>query len=615
MSPPRLAEHIIEIVGDAGEGAHITGHIFAVVSARMGNSLWTVDIIPSEIRPPAHTVGGASGVRVRIGSREITNSGNFTDLIFAFNEQSLRSRVEAGLLDPELTVLIDEVWSRDPDAQIRRQYREVLDTLMAGGAHVLEIPLSKEHARATDEDVRGKNMFALGVLGHAYSRDPQLLQLVVEETFQSKGPDVVAENVKLLRAGVAWAEQHLPIRYEIPAVAKKGQQVYMNGNQALALGAINAGFELCAMYPITPASSVSHYLAEIFSAYGGILHQAEDELAAIGVALGASYAGEAALTLTSGPGLALKTEFQGMAVMAEIPLVLVDVQRGGPSTGLPTKVEQSDLLAAIYGAPGDTPKVVIAPSSIEECFHCLALARKIAEDFRTVVIVLSDANLATGIQLFPRPQVKSETFPLPRDLSPLPPDTALYDWDEKTGLSRRVIPGRPGGAGTTSSLNHSPRGIVQYDAASNQRAHTMRSLKLATLQRTLKPPVVNGKASGKLLVVGWGSTRGAIEEAVSEAVRDGKDVSSLHLFFLSPLPPGLGDIFEKFESVMTVELNYSDDPQAEMIDESNRRFGQLAQLLRARTLCDVDCFTRVYGRPLMPREIKVAIEEKLEELG
>jgi len=389
----------------------------------------------------------------------------------------------------------------------------------------------------------------------------------------------------------------------------------MNGNQALALGAINAGFEMCSMYPITPATSVSHYLAEIFGDYGGIMHQAEDELAAIGVAVGASYAGKAALTITSGPGLALKTEFQGMAVMAEIPLVIIDVQRGGPSTGMPTKVEQSDLLAAIHGAPGDTPKVVIAPSSIEECFHCLSLARKIAEDFRMVVIVLSDANLATGNQLFPRPEITGDTFPLPLDLSPVPPDTPLYDWDEKTGLSRRVIPGQAGGTATTSSLNHSAEGVVQYDSASNQTGHAMRSRKLATLQRTLRPPVICGPESGKLLVVGWGSTRGAIEEAVSGLAADGQGVSSLHLFFLNPLPPGLREVFERFERVMTVELNYSDDLDGEIIDESNRRLGQLAQWLRARTLCDIDCFARVYGRPLMPREIRAEIEEKLQELG
>ncbi len=615
MTPTTLSEHIVEIAGDAGEGANVTGHIFAAVSARMGNSLWTVDVIPSEIRPPAHTVGGASGVRIRLGAREITNSGDLTQLIFAFNEQSLLSRVEAGLLDPEVTILIDDVWSRSPDVGIQHEYREILGELAQRGARVVEVPLSAEHEAASGDDARGKNMVALGMLGVAYGRDAKLLEQVVEETFHARGPEVVDRNVELLRRGIAWAEAHLPFRYEIPAQSRSGPHVYMNGNQALALGAINAGFELCSMYPITPATTVSHYLAEIFGEYGGVVHQAEDELAAIGVAVGASYAGNVALTVTSGPGLALKTEFQGMATMSEIPLVIIDVQRGGPSTGMPTKVEQSDLLAAIHGAPGDAPKVVIAPSTIEECFHSLSLAHKIAEDFRMLVIVLSDANLATGNQLFPRPQIDGETFPLPLDLSPVPPDTPLYGWDEKTGLSRRVVPGRPGGAGTTTSLNHSAAGTVQYDAASNQHGHAMRSRKLATLQRSLRPPELHGQASGRLLVVGWGSTRGAIEEAVAGLIDEGIEVSSLHLFFLNPLPPGLRDVFDRFDRVMTVELNYSDDLDAELIDASSRRLGQLAQLLRAHTLYDVDCFTRVYGRPLMPREIRGAIEQKLQEPG
>ncbi len=614
MEQQILDEHIIEVAGDAGEGANVTGHIFAAASARMGNSLWTVDIIPSEIRPPAHTVGGASGVRVRIGAKQITNSGDLTHLIFAFNEQSLHARVEAGLLDPEVTVLIDDVWSRNAEPHVRQRYREVLDELHGGGANIFEVPLSEQFEAASGDGTRGKNMVALGMLGVAYARDAERLERAVAEAFRGAGADVVARNIEWLRQGMHWAEAHLPLRYAVPPAPRDGPHVYMNGNQALALGAINAGFEVCAMYPITPATSVSHDLAEIFGEYGGILHQAEDELAAIGVAVGASYAGKPALTITSGPGLALMTEFQGLAVMAEIPLVIIDVQRAGPSTGMPTKVEQSDLLAAIHGAPGDAPKVVIAPSSIEECFHCLSLARKIADDFRMLVIVLSDANLATGNQLFPRPEISSATLPLPLDLSPVPPDTPLYDWDEKTGLSHRLIPGRMGGAATTSSLNHSARGVVQYDAASNQRGHAMRSRKLASLQKTLKLPVAHGNPSGRLLVVGWGSTRGAIEEAVSGLAEEGFEVSSLHLLFLNPLPPGLRDLFERFERVMTVELNYSDDPDAEPIDETSRRLGQLAQLLRAHTVTDVDCYSKVYGRPLMPREIREAIERTLEEI-
>jgi 2-oxoglutarate ferredoxin oxidoreductase subunit alpha len=392
-------------------------------------------------------------------------------------------------------------------------------------------------------------------------------------------------------------------RFEVQALPTDVPKVAMNGNTALALGAVSAGFEMCSMYPITPATSASHELSSIFEDFGGFVHQAEDEIAAIGVALGASYAGKTALTITSGPGMALKTEFQGLAVMTETPLVIVDVQRGGPSTGLPTKIEQADLLHALYGAPGDAPKVVIAPSTIEECYYILSVARKIAEEFRMLVIVLSDANLATGQQLFDRPDVSQTPQRPPLDLSPVPLGALPYDWDPTTGLSRRLIPGQPGGMGVTTSLNHDRNGKACYDAERNQRGHDMRSRKLAALQQSLQPPSVHGAPEGDLLLVGWGSTRGAIEEAVDMARDEGLSVSSVHIQFLSPLPPGLHEIFAGFRNIITVELNYSDDWDDPLITQENRRYGQLAWILRAATLLDIDCYAKVPGRPYMPVEI------------
>jgi 2-oxoglutarate ferredoxin oxidoreductase subunit alpha len=385
----------------------------------------------------------------------------------------------------------------------------------------------------------------------------------------------------------------------------------MNGNEALGMGALAAGFDLCAMYPITPATSASHYLGEMFDKFGGVLHQAEDEIAAAGVAIGASYAGSVALTITSGPGLALKTEFIGLAVMTETPLVLVDVQRGGPSTGLPTKVEQSDLLAVLYGQPGDAPKIVIAPATIEECFHVMVTARRIAEAFRCVVVVLSDANLATGVQPFPRPVLEERWMNTTYDQDAVPPGTKPYDWDERTGLSRRVIPGQPNGAFTLTGLEHDGRSKVAYTGGVHQHSSTMRSRKLAVLQSLLLPPVEHGDDTGDLLVVGWGSTKGAIEEAVDRMRAEGQRVSSLQLTFLSPLQPGIREIFARFDRVCTVELNYSDEPDAPYITPDNRRLGQLAWLLRAATLTDVDCWTRVPGEPLRPGAIVDAIRGKL----
>jgi 2-oxoglutarate ferredoxin oxidoreductase subunit alpha len=372
--------------------------------------------------------------------------------------------------------------------------------------------------------------------------------------------------------------------------------------------------DICAMYPITPATSASHYLAEVFESFGGMVHQAEDEIAAIGAAIGASYSGKTAFTITSGPGLALKTEFIGLAAMTEMPLVIVDVQRGGPSTGLPTKVEQSDLLAAIFGQPGDAPHVVMAPATIEECFHSMITARRLAEAFRMPVIVLTDANLATGVQPFPRPALETSWQAAAPDQGPVPAGVRPYEWDQQLGLSRRFIPGQPGGMHTVTGLSHDERSCVAYDAEIHQRGSRMRSRKLAVLQQSLTPPAVNGDESGDLLIVGWGSTKGAIEEAVARARAEGLSVSSLHLRFLCPLEPGLKEIFSRFKKVATVEINYSDEPDDPFITDENRRRGQLTWLLRAQTLVDVDCWTRIYGEPLRPGAILNGIRRFVEKI-
>jgi 2-oxoglutarate ferredoxin oxidoreductase subunit alpha len=458
-------------------------------------------------------------------------------------------------------------------------------------------------------------MFALGMLSWIYDRDLERVKGEIAETFRKKSKEVYEQNVALLMRGYDWAAANLDFRFEVPPAGMGQDTVVMNGNQAIALGAVAAGMELAAMYPITPATSVTHFLSEMFERFGGVVHQAEDEIAAVGVATGASYSGKVAFTITSGPGLALKTEFLGLCVMTEMPLVLIDVQRGGPSTGLPTKVEQSDLLASIFGQPGDAPHIVMAPATIEECFHAMVAARRIAETFRTLVMVLSDANLATGVQPFPRPRLDPAWLAKAVDLAPVPEGLKPYDWDPKTGLSRRIIPGQPGGMHTVTGLAHDEASKVAYASEIHQRGSRMRSRKIAVFQQTLRPPAVNGDESGDLLVVGWGSTKGAIEEAVERARAQGLNVSSLHLRFLSPLEPGLKPIFERFRKVMTVEINYSDDPGDPYITEENRRRGQLAWLLRAHTLVDVDCWTRVLGEPLRPGAILRAIQEKLQREG
>jgi 2-oxoglutarate ferredoxin oxidoreductase subunit alpha len=301
--------------------------------------------------------------------------------------------------------------------------------------------------------------------------------------------------------------------------------------------------------------------------------------------------------------------------MAEVPLVVVDVLRGGPSTGLPTKIEQGDLLAALNASPGDAPKIVIAPATIEECFHFMIMARKLAEDFRGPVMVLSDANLATGQQPFPRPTPNEAWLSPPIDQSPWDPAVPPFAWDSETGLSRRALPGQRGGEYVLTSLAHDQESHVAYESAINQHSMRMRSRKLAVLRAALQAPKVHGDPEGDLLVVGWGSTLGAIEEAVDRLRAEGSRVASIHLRFLSPLEPGLKEIFLRFRKVLTVEVNYSDDLGDPYITPESRRYSQLAQLLRSHTLVDVDCWSRVPGSPIPPGIIEQQLRVCLKQIA
>jgi 2-oxoglutarate ferredoxin oxidoreductase subunit alpha len=611
----RSPQCTIEVVSDSGEGAQKCGQTFGAVSAKMGNGVWTVEIIPAEIQPPPRSPAGASGNRIRIGEDVVTNWGDRTNVCIAFNEQVLFARHVLDSIEDDAIILVENMWATHPDEDIRAEWASVMEELATRNYRIIEVPMEEECLTIVEDPRKGKNMFALGILCWMFDRDMELTRNQIAHAFRKKAPEVTQRNHDLLDLGYAWADANLDIRIDVRPGLSAENTLVMNGNQAIAYGAVAAGMDMMAMYPITPATSVSHQLGEMFYKFGGMVHQAEDEIAAAGVAIGASYSGKVAFTITSGPGLALKTEFLGLSVMTEIPLVVVNVQRGGPSTGLPTKVEQSDLLAAIFGQPGDAPHVVIAPATIEECFHAMITARRIAEAFRTLVIVLTDANLATGVQPFQRPTLDPAWQGSRPDMSPVPEGKPPYDWDEQTGLSRRFIPGTPGGMHTLTSLAHDENSRVAYASAVNQKSSTMRSRKMAVLHSTLKPPVVYGPESGDLLIVGWGSTKGAIEEAVDRARAEGLSASSVHLRFLSPLEPGLKTIFGRFKKVMTVEINYSDEPDMPYITDENRRRGQLAWLLRAQTLVDVDCWTRVLGEPLQPRAIHDVIRDRISKGG
>ncbi len=609
-------DHVVEIVSDSGEGAQKCGQIFAAVSARMGNGVWTVEIIPAEIKPPARSRAGASGIRVRLGDRPVTNMGDQADVVIAFNEQVLYGRIKQNAYRPGTTILLEESFAESPVPEIKRAYAEALELFEAEGFRVVSMNLEELCRPFTERPRVGKNMFALGVLCQIYGRDLEAAAEEVAIVFGRKGQPVVDINLALLKGGYAWAAENVSLRLHVPARVDAPPMVVMNGNQAMGLGVMAAGIEMVSMYPITPATSASHYLAEAIERVGGVVHQAEDEIAAIGFAIGASYAGRTACTITSGPGLALKTEFLGLAVMAEVPLVIGLVQRGGPSTGLPTKVEQGDLLATLFGTPGDAPKVVLAAATIEECFHFVVTARKLAEAFRTPAIVLTDANLATGVAPFPRPNPEEAWLSPPVDLSPWQEGVEPYAWDPDTGLSPRPVPGQAGGEYVLTGLAHTAASKVAYDPESNQLGCDVRSRKLGALQSSLKPPAILGEPEGELLIVGWGSTLGAIEEAVERLQADGHAVSSLHLRFLSPMEPGLAEIFARFRRVMTIEINYSDELDAPQITAgATRRRSQLAQLLRAETLVDVDCWSVVHGQPLGPAEVARAIHTRLPTSG
>jgi 2-oxoglutarate ferredoxin oxidoreductase subunit alpha len=610
-------QQIVEIVSDSGEGAQKCGQVLGLVTGKMGNGVWTVEIIPAEIQPPARERQGASGIRVRMGSKYMTNMGDEADLVVAFNEQVLYSRIENHAYRKGTVVLLENMWAEDPDPKIREQYKEALADFQAQGLVVIELPIQKECLKLVPDPRKGKNMFVLGMLCSIYRRDTDIAKAEISKIFKKKSEKVIKINHDLFDAGYAFARENMDFAFEIPASEEDRLEsaVVMNGNTAAGLGVMAAGIELVAMYPITPATSASHYLAEDFHLTGGFVHQAEDEIAAIGFAIGASYAGKTACTITSGPGMALKTEMIGLAIMAEVPLVIINVQRGGPSTGLPTKVEQGDLLSTLYGVPGDSPKIVIAAATISECFHFVVMARKLAESFRTPVIMLTDANLGTGVQPIERPDVTEEWFSAPLDQSDWDREVAPYDWDSETGLSERPIPGMRGGEYILTGLAHNRNSKIAYDSVSNQEGMNMRSRKFAAMAATMKPPEINGDPTGDLLIVGWGSTLGAIEEAVDRARADGQKVSSVHLRFLSPMEPGLKGIFAGFKKVMTVEINYSDEPgSSPLISEENRRFSQLALVLRAHTLMDIDCWSMVPGHPLQPGTIHKIIDSRLAEM-
>lgn len=556
---PRIAninEAVIRIAGNSQDGIQAIGGFLARLAGRSAQEVMTFMTIPSTIS------GGPSIFQVRIGSGEVLSAGDEADVLLAFYQHSYEGHIRS--LKKGGTVLYDSDHV-EPKEEWQKDY------------HHVGIPISNltiEAIGGTAKD-KGKNIYALGLLAKIFDLNVPKLEALVGERFSGKDPSVLNNALAAFRAGHAHSLDNMLETFKFAeGKSKTGHQVVMNGNEAMAYGLIAAGVRFGAAYPITPWSDVMEILRRELPKYGGRFIQCEDEIAAISMANGASFAGRVAVTGSSGPGISLKMEALGWAVMAEVPLVVINIQRGGPSTGLPTQVEQSDLNLACFGSHGDAPRVVLAPADVEDCFYTAIEAVNIARKYNVPVFVLSDQAIATRIEAFAEPDLQKVCQDITPDLSPVQ-DYKPYDLSSPDGVTPRVVPGTPilsGRYPIAGGLEHDEFGHPTASPQLHMQMSAKRRKKLQALAVMLPTPKVHGPPEGNLLLVGWGSTRGPIQEAVDRARAVGNSVSSLHIKYLNPLPPGLEDIFAGFNAVRVVEMN----------DEGLYGYGQLAGLLRAR---------------------------------
>ena len=607
-APRKTVEEVdrvaIRFTGDSGDGMQLTGSKFTEATALAGNDLSTFPDFPAEIRAPAGTLAGVSGFQIHFSSRDVRTPADQPDVLVAFNPAALRANIDDVRPGGMVIVNLDAFTPRNVE---RAGYEG--DPLE--GLHdrfkVVEIPVTKLNREAlkdlelsSREADRCKNFFALGLMYWLYDRP-------IEPTVDwitGRFPGVVGEaNVRALKTGFHFGEttELFPVSYVVPR-AKIQPGLYRNitGNQAVAWGIVAAASRFdrpifLGAYPITPASDVLHELAR-FRHFGIKTFQAEDEIAAISSSIGASFVGQLGITTTSGPGFVLKQEALGLAVMAELPLVVVDIQRGGPSTGLPTKTEQADLLLALHGRNSDSPIPVIAASTPGDCFYTVLEAFQMAVRYMTPVVMLSDGYLATSSEPWPVPDVdtllRGEVHYAEGD-----PDAFLpYDRDPETLARPWAVPGTPGLEHRVGGLEKADRtGHVSYDPANHDTMVRLRAEKIARIARDLPEAEVTGPPRGKLLVVGWGGTHGAITEACENAREAGLPVSNLHLRHMNPFPSNLGELLGNFERILVPELN----------------LGQLSQLLRSEFLAPADSLTKVSGQPFKVGEIRERIDAML----
>ena len=604
-----LDKVIIRFAGDSGDGMQLTGSRFTDATAILGNDLATLPNFPAEIRAPAGTLAGVSAFQIHFASRDILTPGDHPDVLVAMNPAALKAN--SAELQRGATIIVNE------DAFTKRNLEKAgypenpLEDGSLAPYRVHRIPMSTLTTRAveaiegvtTRDASRAKNLFALGVLSWLYGRPTDVTKQWIEKKF-ARTPAVAQANQAAFSAGWSFGEttELLDVSYRVAPASDVPAGTYrnVNGTTALSLGLIAASARsglplVLASYPITPASELLHELSR-HAAIGVSTIQAEDEIAAAGMALGAAFGGRLGVTATSGPGMDLKSETIGLAVMLELPMVIIDVQRAGPSTGMPTKTEQSDLLMALFGRHGESPLPVIAPSTSGGCFEAAFEAARIAIRYRTPVILLSDSFLASSSEpwLVPDPAALPDIDPAfagpPSNGTPFAP----YSRDER--LARPwAIPGTPGLAHRIGGLEKADgSGNISYDGANHERMTELRAAKIAGIADEIEPLHVDSEPGAELLVLGWGSTEGAIRAGVRVARQAGHKVACAQLRHLNPLPSNTGDVLRSFTRVLVPELNS----------------GQLAMLLRSRFLIDVESFTKVRGQPLFAAEIAEQIGDR-----
>lgn len=602
----QLEAVVVRFAGDSGDGMQIVGEQFTDSTAILGNDIATFPDYPAEIRAPLGTLPGVSGFQIQFGRREVLTPGDAPHALVAMNPAALKVNLP-DLVDQGLLVINSAAFTADNLKKAGYIDNPLDQNNLSDKYKIVSIDMSgltrdalADNALKQSQKVQCKNFFALGFMYWVYSRNLDYTLRWIAKKWAHK-PDVADANTRAVKAGYYYGEtcESLPVHYAIPqAAVAPGIYRKISGNEAAVLG-LAAVSEICnkeiiyGSYPITPASQILEGLAKLKNFHIKTV-QAEDEIAAIGVAIGGSFAGELGVTGTSGPGVALKTEFIGLAVMTELPLIIINVQRGGPSTGLPTKTEQSDLYQAVLGRNGDCPICVIAPQSPSDCFMAVIEAAQITLRTKTPVMVLSDGSIANGSEPW--------RIPSPSDLPTFNEENAQageeyisYKRDPQTLARKLAIPGTPGLEHRIGGLEKNEKGEVSYDTLNHDKMVRLRAEKVERIANSYPPTDVYGAEHAELLVVGWGGTYGAITEAVRECNDAGLAVASVHLRYISPMPLDLEEILKRYKKVLVPELN----------------MGQLSFMLRGKYLVDTHSYTKVQGRPFTVAEIKAKIQEML----